>query len=212
MVLPLLDLNRDMILGPLGLLPLSRTFFFEIVDMIIMAFAIGYLFSGYFQRHESSNYDPLRDFKAKKSARWQSIKFAAMVAAPAVILHELLHKGVAMAFGAQAVLYAPYGFYLLIIILKLIGFPLLFFVGGYVAHSFLPPMQSALVSIAGPLANFILWAMITYGVKANIIKNKQYVWAVPFAKINLFLGIFNMFPFPGFDGFNFLASLYSYFF
>lgn len=206
MVFELLNITRDSILAPLGLLSYSGLFIFELIDMIIMSFAIGYIFSGYIGRQTSSDYDPLK-YYSKRFLSWENIKFAAIVAGLGVVFHELAHKFTAMAFGANAVLYAPYGFYLLAIFLKAVGFPFLFFVGGFVAHSPLPPLQSSLVSLAGPLTNFILWGAIYFSLKYGKINNKYHPFVVPFAKINLFLGIFNMIPLPGFDGFGVVSGL-----
>lgn len=89
----------------------------EIADIIIMVFAIGYIFSDYFRREPLEGYDPLTYYK--KPPLIESIKFAAMIAAPAVVLHELAHKFVAMAFGAIATLHAPYFWYIAVIALKL---------------------------------------------------------------------------------------------
>jgi hypothetical protein len=105
----------------------------EIVDIIVMTFAIGYIFSDYFRREPLEGYDPLKFYK--KPPFFENIKFAAMIAAPAVVFHELAHKFVAMVFGASATLHAPYGMYAIVILLKLMRFPLLFFVGGYVSHT-----------------------------------------------------------------------------
>jgi Zn-dependent protease len=128
------------------------------------------------------------------------MKFAMIAAAPAVVLHELSHKFVAMSFGVPAVLYAPYGFYLLAIMLRAVGFPILFFVGGFVTHPAMPLYQYSLVAFAGPAINFLLWGFAVLAMKRKWIKRKYYDYALPFAKINLFLGIFNMIPLPGFDG------------
>src|SRR3989338_3329129 len=127
----------------------------EIFDIIIMTFAIGYIFSDFFRREPSEGYDPLKYYQ--KNPIWQNIKFAAMIAAPAVVLHELAHKFVAISFGAIATLHAPYFWYAIVILLKLMRFPLMFFVGGYVTHTPLPPLESALVAVSGPLMNLILW-------------------------------------------------------
>ena len=135
-----------------------------------------------------------------------------MIAAPAVVLHELSHKFVAMAFGASATLHAPYGMYAIVILLKLINFPLLFFVGGYVSHTALPPIQSSLVAIAGPLINLLLWGGLLFVVKYRLVDKRYYKIIVPMAKLNMFLFIFNMIPIPGFDGYNFFASLFNAFF
>ena len=205
MVLQFLNLTRDSILVPFGINP--TLFIFEIMDIIIMSFAIGYIFSSFLKRPTPKDYDPLKHYG--KSATWEQLKFATMVAAPAVVLHELAHKFVAMGFGAKAVLYAPYGFYLLVILLKAIGFPFIFLVGGFVSHGPLPALQSSLVSIAGPLTNFLIWGGILLLIKTDKLKKKYYTFAVPLARISLFLGIFNMLPLPGFDGFNFFASIFK---
>ncbi len=125
----------------------------EIADIIIMTFAIGYIFSDFFRREPLEGYDPLKYYQ--KAPLFENIKFAAMIAAPAVVFHELAHKFVAILFGATATLHAPYTMYAVVILLKLMRFPLLFFVGGYVSHTPLPALQSSLVSIAGPLTNLI---------------------------------------------------------
>jgi len=116
MVFSILNFTRDSLLAPFGLLGLSQTFFFEIIDMIIMALAIGYIFSGFIRKPIPQDHDPLTYYK--KSQKWENIKFAALAAGPAVVVHELAHKFVAMSFGAKAILYAPYGFYLLIVLLS----------------------------------------------------------------------------------------------
>jgi Zn-dependent protease len=211
MVFEFLDITRNDILGPLGLIKYSDSFFFELIDMLIMSLAIGYIFSNYISKPTREDYDPLKTYK-RKTQIWNNLKFAALVAGGAVVLHELSHKFIAMAFGAKAVLYAPYGFYLLVIFLKMVGFPFIFFVGGFVAHGPLPPLQSAIVAIAGPLMNILLWGLVYTGIKNNLIKRKYVDIAVAFGRINLFLGIFNLIPIPGFDGFNFFASLFKVFF
>ncbi len=206
MIGSLLNLTRDSILAPLGLLPYTRSFAFELLDMIIMAFAIGYIFMDYIKKPTPKDYDPLLHYQA--SSTWKHLKFAALVAGPAVVLHELSHKLVAMAFGANAVLYAPYGFYLLVIILKMIGFPFIFFVGGFVSiQGALTPLQSSLVSFAGPGMNFILYGLSILAVKNVWIKRKYLDAVVWFGRLNLFLGIFNMIPLPGFDGYKVFAGL-----
>ena len=181
----------------------------EIIDLVIMTFAIGYIFSDYFKREPLEGYDPLTYYQ--KPQLWENIKSASMIAAPAVVLHELAHKFVAMSFGATATLHAPYTMYAIVILLKLMNFPLLFFVGGYVSHTILPPVESSIVSIAGPLTNLVLWLSCLAIVKFRLISKKYYKILVPVAKLNMFLFIFNMIPLPGFDGYNFISSLFSVF-
>ena len=209
MVLALLDLTRDSFLAPLGLLRYSDLFIFELIDIIIMSLAIGYIFSNAFSKPISTdNYDPLKNYKSSTN-NWQNIKRAALIAGPAIALHELSHKFVAILFGAKAVLYAPYGMYFLVIILKLLGFPFLFLVGAFVSHTPLPAFQSSLVSVAGPMANLLLWYLSLQAVKRKWFDQKYIGYLVPFAKLNFFLAIFNMIPIPGFAGFNFIVFLFK---
>jgi len=177
----------------------------EILDIVIMTFAVGYIFSGLFKRQPAEDYDPLTYYQ--KSSFWEDLKYSAMIAAPAIVLHELSHKFVAMGFGAQATLHAPYYMYAFVIFLKLINFPLLFFVGGYVSHTLLLPLPSALVAIAGPLTNLVIWLLCILLIKNKLVNRKHYRMVGLMGKLNMFLFIFNMLPVPGFDGFNFFASL-----
>ena len=177
----------------------------EIIDIALMTFAVGYIFSGFFKKQPAEDYDPLTYYK--KNSVWEDIKYSAMIAAPAIVLHELSHKFVAMGFGATATLHAPYYMYAFVIFLKLINFPLLFFVGGYVSHTPLAALPSALVSISGPLINLVIWLLCILLIKNRLINRKHYRIAGLIGKLNMFLFIFNVLPVPGFDGFNFFASL-----
>ena len=183
--------------------------FIEIIDIVIMTFAIGYIFSDFFRREPLEGYDPLTYYR--KTPLIENIKFAAMIAAPAVVFHELAHKFVAISFGATATLHAPYSMYAIVILLKLMRFPLLFFVGGYVSHTPLPALQSSLVAVSGPLTNLIIWMASIAIVKYNLVDRKYYKIVVPMGKLSMFLAIFNMIPLPGFDGFHFFTSLFRAF-
>ena len=180
----------------------------EIIDIAIMVFAIGYIFSGFFKRRPQEGYDPIKYFSSQ--SKFDNIKLAAMIAAPAVVLHELAHKIVAMSYGAVAVLKAPYLMYAIVVALKAMNFPLIFFVGGYVRHGPLAALPSAWVAIAGPLTNLIIWGLIRLAVKNDVL-TKYHNILVPMGKLNLFLGIFNIIPIPGFDGYHFFSSLFRAF-
>jgi len=180
----------------------------EIIDIVIMTLAIGYIFSSFIKEPEE-DYEPLKHFG--KNSLWQSIKLGIIIAAPAVVLHELSHKFVAMAFGAEAVIHAPLGWYALVILLKLINFPFLFFVGGYVSHTLLPALPSAIVSFAGPLTNLILYILFINLIKFSLVNRKYYKTLFISAKLNLFLFGFNMIPLPGFDGYGVLMNLLNLF-
>jgi Zn-dependent protease len=212
MVFGFLDFTRDNILALFGLGSYSSLFIFELIDMIIMAFAIGYIFSSFLRKPVEENYDPLVSHR-KKTYDWEQLKYAALAAGPAVILHELAHKFTAMAFGAKAILYAPYGFYLFVIILKMIGFPFLFFVGGFVAISgVLTPLQGSLIAFAGPFTNFLIWAAAVLIMKHKLVNRRYYIYLIPLAQISLFLAIFNLIPIPGFDGYDFFSNLFKWIF
>ncbi|MFH0868562.1 MAG: M50 family metallopeptidase [Candidatus Woesearchaeota archaeon] len=183
----------------------------EIADIIVMTIAIGYIFSKFFKRAPQEGYDPLTYYK--KNALLEDIKYGAIIAAPAVVLHELAHKFVAMGFGASATLHAPslfgipYGMYLLVILLIHLNFPILFFVGGYVSHSALSPLASSMVAFAGPLLNLTLWLGGMSLIKYGLVKRKYYTTIGMMAKLNMFFFIFNMIPLPGFDGFHVFLGL-----
>lgn len=188
----------------------------ELIDIIAMTFFVGFIFKDYFRlvpkpRHHTG-YDPLEYYtKTKENIFLHDLLFSCMIAAPAIVLHEFGHKFAAMYFGATAVLHAPYFMYLIILGMKLMKFPLLFFVGGYVAHSALPPLQSSFVSFAGPLVNLTLYVLSILLVRYNLMNKKYMPIAVLSGKLNLFLFLFNMIPIPGFDGYGMMMGLWQAF-
>jgi len=177
----------------------------EIFDILLMTFVIGFIFSSFIRPKPRDILDYY------KSNMWNDIKYGIIIAAPAVVLHELSHKFMAMSFGATATLHAPYSMYAIVILMKLVNFPLMFFVGGYVSHTALPALQSSFVALAGPLINLLIWLVILLLVKTSSVNKKYYNILVPAAKLNMFLFIFNMIPIPGFDGFGFLQGLFQAF-
>ncbi len=183
----------------------------EIIDIIVMTIAIGYIFSRFFRRAPQEDYDPLKYYR--KNTIVEDIKYGAMIAAPAVVLHELAHKFTAMGFGASATLHAPslfgipYGMYLLVILLIHLNFPIIFFVGGYVSHTALPALASSMVAFSGPFINLVLWLIGISLIKYHLINRKYYRTIGLMAKVNMFFFIFNMIPLPGFDGFHVFKGL-----
>ncbi|MBR9676173.1 hypothetical protein GOV05_04135 [Candidatus Woesearchaeota archaeon] len=184
--------------------------FAELVDLIIMVLAIGFIFSRIFKRKPqvTQHYDPLAQY-AKSNEFFEDLKYGVIIAAPAVVFHEFAHKFVAMSFGAQAILTAPIEWYAIAIILLLLNFPIVFFVGGIVSVSGLSnPFLLSLVAIAGPLTNLGIWAFIRYyAVKQRFAKKYLESWVLA-ARLNMFLFVFNLIPLPGFDGFNFVFNLF----
>ncbi|MEK6808233.1 MAG: hypothetical protein AABY14_00935, partial [Nanoarchaeota archaeon] len=74
-------------------------------------------------------------------------------------------------------------------------------------------LESALTSIAGPLANLILW-VICWGLLRTKFINKRYKKLIPALivakKINMLLFVFNILPIPGFDGYHFLVEIVNW--
>lgn len=177
----------------------------ELIDLVIMVLAIGYIFSSYFKREPTEGYDPLTYYR--KNTFLEDLKHGIIVAAPAIVLHELMHKFVAMSFGVQATLHAPLGWYAIVVIMKLLNFPLLFFVGGYVTHPPMPALQSAIVSLAGPITNLLLYLGCLGLVRFKLANRKYYRIIDMAGKLNLFLFLFNLIPLPGFDGYSAVLNL-----
>jgi Zn-dependent protease len=131
------------------------------------------------------------------------------VTVPALLLHELGHKTMASSFGLSATFHAAYFWLLAVIVLKLIKFPIIIFVPAYVSISGIANVtQTALISIAGPAVNLVLFAVALIILKTNKrLKNRTtHFWSLT-KNINLFLFVFNIIPIPGFDGFTFFNAL-----
>jgi len=188
----------------------------EILDIIIMTVAVGYIFMGFLRApiHSQDYYMKKRGFD------WESFKIACWIVAPALILHELAHKFVALSFGFNATLHAAYAFLGLGIVLRLMQSSFIFFVPAYVSFScasitgcVILPLQSALIAAAGPFTNLALFigAALTLKYKKKMKKRTRII--LHFTKIiNLFLFIFNMIPFYIFDGYKVFSGLYHHFF
>lgn len=163
----------------------------ELLDVIVMTLAVGYIFMDMFRRHPVG-FD--------KRAFW----FACMVTAPALIAHELAHKLFALSFGLQAEFHAAYGWLAIGVILKLIRFNFIFFVPAYVsigaAGMAVLPSQMALIAFAGPLLNLVLFIVAWASLKQKRLKRNTFIFLHVTKQINLFLFVFNMLPIPLFDG------------
>ncbi len=188
----------------------------EIFDIVVMSLAIGFIFKDSFPRPVARKHDPIKEWKESLSGKsdQEALLFAILIAAPAVILHEMSHKFVALFFGISATFHAAYTWLLLGVFLKMLNFPFIFFIPGYVSYASegVPLVQSALISIAGPLMNLLLfvgaWAILKYGK----VKSRKWQLALYLTKsINLFLFIFNMIPIPPFDGGSFFMDVFRMF-
>lgn len=132
-----------------------------------------------------------------------------IITAPAIILHELGHKFVAMAFGLGATFHAAYNWLLFAVFLRLVHFPFLFFVPAYVSITgTTTPASMALIAFAGPAINLVIWGMARLIYQFVYIENPIADLSFKIImKINLFLFILNMLPIPGFDGWKVYSGL-----
>lgn len=174
--------------------------FTEIIYFLILTVVIAYIFSDIFSIRPRTVYDYMHPSRFNL----EGFKLAALVTAPAVILHELAHKFVAMGFGFDATFKLfPMGL-AIGVVLKLIRSPLLLIAPGYVvpaAELINFPIAYRLVAFTGPLVNLLLWLSATLILKIKSdLNRKQLVVLHLTKKINMILFLFNMIPFGPFDG------------
>ena len=197
----------------------------EILDIIIMTLFVGFLFSGSFGRVFRKKYedDPVAYFeRAKKSILPPEMVTAMIVAAPALIAHELAHKFTAMAMGATATFHAFYAdsFTLILgviaLIAKLTNFGIFFVVPGFVsicegaAQCLITPLQGSMIAFAGPFLNLVLW--ITAWSLVRLGKFQGHTKILVFtSQVNMFLFFFNMIPIGPFDGGSVLKGILAAF-
>jgi len=171
----------------------------EFIDIIVMIAAVGFIFRDMFKSHGEFT----------RNSFW----FACAVTAPALIIHEIAHKFVALAFGLQATFHAAYGWLGLGIILKLVNFGFIFFVPAYVSiEGAASDLASALIAGSGPFFNLFLFITAWLLLKQKKLKTRSFLLLQATKQINLFLFIFNMLPLPFFDGFKFYVGLWNVFF
>ncbi|MBI4738972.1 M50 family metallopeptidase [Candidatus Woesearchaeota archaeon] len=149
----------------------------ELIDVIVMSVGVGFIFQDVIRvpsTPKTYSYDPLARYSPGSVTRgfFQSdLWFAILVTAPAIIFHELMHKLVALVYGLQATFHAAYFWLGIGVVLKLIGFPFIFFVPGYVSISGVAvPLQNALIAFAGPGTNLLL-----FGVSWFLLKNRSFL-------------------------------------
>lgn len=196
----------------------------EIIDIIVMVFAIGFIFHDILParqvKHSSSaEYDPIAHYTqmqpkySKFLGTWDQWKFSIIAIAPSIIIHEIGHKFVALYFGLSATFNAAYGFLAVGIVLKLLQFPFIFLVPAYVSIvGNATALQSVLISFSGPVVHLIIWLACKYyfSKQRYSLRTTQLIFVTQ--KLNGFLFIFNMLPIPGFDGFSVYMNLIHMFF
>jgi hypothetical protein len=135
----------------------------EIIDLIIMSIAVGYILMGIFRFKRRDK---------KEAFNWQALKFSIIVSAPALILHELGHKFVALAYGLEPTFHAAYAWLGIGIALKLLRTGFIFFIPAYVnicptGQCNVPASAMSAIAFAGPAMNLILflgaWILLKKG-------------------------------------------------
>jgi len=184
----------------------------EIFDIILMTLVVGFVFMTAFKPIKKASEDVLEKYMKKTIGfDWQAFWFAAMVTAPAIILHELGHKIMALSFGLSAVFNAAYIWLAIAVVLRLVNSPFIFFVPAYTNISGNPTIiQTILIAFAGPGVNLLLFliALIVLKTKKDLGSKAVQFWSLT-KSINLFLFVFNMIPIPGFDGFQVFSGLWK---
>ncbi len=175
----------------------------ELIDIVIMIGAVGFIFKDVFAVPVKRDFDPLDEFrKFGAGFDFERLKLAIMATAPAIALHEMSHKFVSIAIGIPATFHADYVWLAIGVAIKALGFPFIFFVPGYVSSVGGTPVDRAMIAFAGPFVNLVLWLGAWLLIKAGKIKGKYLPVAYATRQINMFLFIFNMLPIPflGTDG------------
>jgi len=170
----------------------------ELFDVLIMTVVVGYIFMDMF-RSQQFGFDK------------KAFLFACLVTGPALILHELGHKFVALGFGLDATFHAAYFWLIFGIVLKMLRFGFIFFVPAYVSigNGAVTPLASALIAFAGPGINLALFLLAWALLKQKKMKKSTFIFLQVTKQINLFLFIFNMLPIPPFDGFKVYQGLFQ---
>ena len=171
----------------------------EIFYLIIMSLVVGYIFTGLVRTPETYG---------RKRFDWEEFKLALYVSAPAIVLHELAHKFVALGFGLAAkfeVFWAGLG---IALVLKLVNSPILLIAPGYVLIQGMGSnFAHFLISLSGPLTNLVLFGIAKFMLdKKKLNRNQTIFWGLT-KQINIFLFIFNMLPITPLDGFSVFRNL-----
>jgi Zn-dependent protease len=174
----------------------------EIFYLVLLILAIGYIISGYIKIPGLYS----------RGLNWKGIKFAILVAAPAVVIHELGHKFVGIALGYASFFHIWWFGLLIGVALRVIGSPFLLLAPGYVSISATNPIHLGLIAFAGPFVNLVLFLVALIVLKnKKRMKRKEFVFWHLTKLINMWLFIFNMIPIPPLDGSKVFGALLGLF-
>ena len=201
---------------------------FEILDIILMTFIVGFLFMSTFKPIKKHTGDILEKYLKKSTGfDWQALWFAALVTAPAIILHEFGHKLTALSFGFNSTFHAACstaniasgtgfldfycGLTIASILLKIAGIGFIFFIPAFVQTiGNASVLQQTLIAFAGPAVNLIIFliAIIILKTRKNLSPKVSH-FLILTKNINIFLFVFNILPIPGFDGFSVFSGIWK---
>ncbi len=177
----------------------------EILYFIILSAVLGYIFSGTIRKPKTEF-----DWEHPSGFDWKGYGQAIAISAPAVILHELAHKFVAIAYGLAATFKIWWFGLFLGAFLKFINSPIVLFAPGYVQILGTPgTAETFWIAFAGPLMNLILFLIAWVLLEHAKLTRTQATLLYLTKQINLFLFIFNLLPIPPLDGSKVFGSLFQ---
>ncbi len=176
----------------------------ELIHLVIMVVGIGYIFKD-MVKPIAQSHDPIAVIE--KSMSLSNLKWGIIAVAPGVVAHEAAHKFLAMGFGMQATFQSSPIWLAAGIIMKVLQLPFIFFIPGYVTITGTgTPLEFALVAFAGPLMHLFFYFGARYALAKRMWPKYTNILVVT-RYVNGFLFIFNMLPFPPFDGFHVYTNL-----
>jgi len=180
----------------------------ELVRAVIMTVAVAYILMDFLRPKRSPH-----EILTQKRWDWQSFWLSALLAAPALILHEFAHKFTAIAFGIQAEFFAAYFWLGIGLLLKMLNTGFIFFIPGFVSISpGAPPLTMSAIAFAGPFLNLILFIAAYIVIKkSKKLTQRQYFFWYLTRNLNLLLFVLNMLPIPPFDGYKVFTGLWQTF-
>jgi Zn-dependent protease len=123
------------------------------------------------------------------------------------VLHELAHRFVAKMYGAVAFYRGWQGGLMLMLLTSLFGFIIAAPGAVYIYSPYLTRKQNGIISLAGPLTNFLLailflvvGVMIGIGVTSAAGETLAEQFLLYGFATNMYLGFLNMLPIPPLDG------------
>lgn len=130
------------------------------------------------------------------------IPIAAIAVSLSFILHELMHKFVAQRYGAMAEFRTSYSGLMITLLTGAFGFLLGIPGATYIYTNSFTEKQNGIVSVAGPLTNFVVFgvflAILTFAAPAN--GTFLYNLCTFTIEISILLAFFNMLPIFPLDG------------